>query len=91
MKFSNLEFVSGPSGLGGIQAKTVFTNGFGASIIQSPYSYGGREGLYELAVLNVEGELDFSTPVTDDVLGYLSVSDVEALLSVIEALPPKGE
>ena len=28
-----------------------FPNGFGASVISGKYSYGGPEGLYELAVL----------------------------------------
>ena len=29
-----------------------FPNGYGASVIKGPYSYGGPDGLWELAVLD---------------------------------------
>lgn len=67
-----------------------FENGYGASVIQGPYSYGGGEGLYELGVIVWEGEkygLTYDTPITDDVLGYLTPEEVDEALSRIEALP----
>ncbi len=67
----------------------VFDNGYGASVVKSCWSYGGRSGLWELAVLNSEGELDYTTPITDDVIGYLTEKEVNKLLDKIEKLPAK--
>jgi len=47
-------------------------NGYGASIVQHSFSYGHEEGLWELAVLDKDGKLDYTTPITADVLGYLT-------------------
>lgn len=62
-----------------------FDNKYGASVIKSDYSYGGREGLFELAVL-YDDDLCYSTPITDDVIGYLTDGEVSALLDRIEQL-----
>lgn len=84
--FDDLEF--GPrEGLGGIQAQHTFPNGWGVSVIRGFGSYGGNAGLYELAVINKEGRLDYTTPVTDDVIGNLSEPDVTAKLTEVAALP----
>lgn len=88
--FADLDFKPHPGGFG-VQAKKFFANGYGASVIQSRYSYGGDEGKYELGVY--EGDdashcLTYETPVTDDVLGYLTEDDVTKALAEIEALPP---
>lgn len=87
--FKDLEFKKHPNHSGGVQAVIFFPNGYGASVIKSPYSYGGDEGLYELAVIAGNKEsfmLTYSTPVTDDVLGHLSSDQVTDLLKQIEAL-----
>jgi hypothetical protein len=63
-----------------------FANGYGASVIRNGFSYGGRAGLWELAVLDDEGHLTYSTPITDDVIGHLEPQDVTALLVRIAAL-----
>ena len=77
-------------GSGNLQWLYRFGNGYGASVVQGPYSYGGPDGLYELAVIKFdshgEWELAYETPVTGDVLGYLSVDDVAAALAGIAAL-----
>lgn len=70
---------------GGIQYKASFPNGYGASIVKHSFSYGGNSGLWELAVLK-DGMLCYDTPITDDVLGYLSEKEVNELLDKIEAL-----
>lgn len=67
-----------------------FPNGYGASIITGPYSYGGDRGLYEIAVLHPE-ELCYSTPVTDDVMGYLSAEEVVEKLHDIAHLPRRDD
>lgn len=78
---------------GGIQAVFRFPNGFGASVVQSPMSYGGPDGLWELAVLKWDGAesaLTYSTDITDDVIGHLSPPEVEDLLSRIRSLDADG-
>lgn len=73
----------------GVQEIYKFPNGYGASVIRGPYSYGGREGKWELAVFGPDGGIDYSTPVTSDVEGYLEDEEVEALLVKIRALPKR--
>jgi len=81
---------SNPSPAGGEQAKYRFPNGYGASVIRGLYTYGGVSGLWEIAVLGPDGDLDYSTPVTNDVIGYLSDDEVQGVLDQIEALPMAG-
>ena len=88
MKFTELNFGPHPN-WSGVQAKHFFNNGYGVSIIQSPNSYGGDEGLYELAVLEGnedEYEICYHTPITSDVLGHLTEEQVESYLAEIEKL-----
>ena len=77
----------------GIQRLYVFDNGYGASVICGPYSYGGDRGKWELAVTiskkDDDWNLCYDTPITDDVIGYLSEDEVDALLDQIEALPKR--
>ena len=66
-----------------------FKNGYGASVIRGPYSYGGPQGLYELAVLRKRRkhwEITYDTTITDDVLGYLKHDDVVKALEEISKL-----
>jgi hypothetical protein len=75
-------------------AHHIFDNHYGVSVIRGPYTYGGKEGLYELAVLymapgNEYSELVYDTPVTNDVVGYLTPDDVTRLMAQVEALPPR--
>jgi len=72
--------------LGGLQCLFRFENGRGASVIRHRESYGGDEGFWELAVLDSSGALDYSTPITSDVLGGLTDDDVACALGRIEAL-----
>ena len=63
-----------------------FENGYGASVIHNSYSYG-----LELAVLiknnNNRWELTYSTPITDDVVGYISgEEELKKLLEDIKNL-----
>jgi hypothetical protein len=58
-----------------------------ASVVRHQYSYGGPEGLWELAIL-YDGKI-VSTPVItdgDDVIGWLTDDDVQALLVKVDAL-----
>jgi len=67
-------------------AKVMFDNGYGASVIIGPHTYGGEDGLYELAVLGKDKKLTYDTSVTDDVEGYLSEDEVTKLMEQIQKL-----
>ena len=60
----------------GKKARMHFDNGYGVSVVSHTFSYGGKDGLYELAVLDSDGDLTYSTEVTSDVLGYLTEENV---------------
>jgi hypothetical protein len=85
MKFSELKFKELPD-LSGIYCRIQFENGYGASIVKHKYSYGGDKGLYEVAVLDSGGEITYTTPITDDVIGYLRPEDVTDVIEKIEKL-----
>ena len=69
----------------GVQVVHEFPNGYGASVVKHDYSYGGKDGIWEMAVLK-EGELCYNTHITNDVIGYLSDADVKSTLKEIEQL-----
>jgi len=69
----------------------VFPNGRGVSILRNRGSYGGRAGLFEVAVLDSKGEIDYSTPVTYDVLGWQTVDEVLDAMKRVHDLPAEGE
>lgn len=85
MKFTELNFKCNEIG---VRAFHEFANGYGASVIRGPWTYGGEKGLFELAVMH-DGKLDYTTPLTEDVIGHLTEAQVEDLLAQIEALPAK--
>jgi hypothetical protein len=65
----------------GVQIKIKFTNGWTASLVKGPYTYGGPEGLWEMGVFNPGGDLDYCNPITSgDVQGWLSDARIEAKL-----------
>jgi hypothetical protein len=86
------ELVWGPrlNGMLGEQAHAVFANGYTASCLRGPdscFSYT-RGGTYEIAVINsATDKIDYTTPITDDVLGHLTEEEANAVLAAIEALP----
>jgi len=87
--FQDLEFHELNNEGYGIRATIKFDNGYGASVIRTEHSYGGAAGLYELAVLDKDGEISHNTSVTGDVLGWLKEDDVTEALQKIEALDMK--
>jgi len=54
-------------------------------------SYGIGQGLWEMAILEGNEKdgwhLTYNTPITDDVIGYLSEEEVSEYLEQIEKLP----
>ena len=67
--------------------KYIFENGYGASVACHTGSYGGDEGLYEMALTDDEGNVILSpndpSSSWQDVKGYLTLSEVEAYLKEI--------
>lgn len=74
----------------GIFSTVNFPNGFGASIICNDMSYGGKAGLFEVAVIDSKGNITYDTDITDDVLGWLDEKDVERTLDAIRQLDSDG-
>ena len=71
--------------LEGIYKKYQFPNGYGASVICHSGSYGGHQGLWELAV-ELHGIIVYDTTITADVLGYLKTEEVNKNLKAIKEL-----
>jgi len=71
----------------GIIKKIQFDNGYGASVACHTASYGGDEGLFEMALTDDEGDVITSpndpSSSWQDVKGYLTLSEVEAYLTEI--------
>jgi hypothetical protein len=84
--FKDLEFIELDSHMNGVSARMMFENGYGVSVVSHSFSYGGKSGLYELAVLDVDGELTYDTPVTGDVIGYLTPEEVTKTMALVQKL-----
>lgn len=63
-----------------------FPNGYRASVLRGEGFYTAN-GTYEIAVMRGK-RIVYDTPVTSDVLGYLSEAEADAVLAEIAALPP---
>ena len=75
--------------LGGPHKVYKFPNNYGARVIKNNYSYGGKEGLWEIGVLFFDGYsygLVCSKPIINDTLGYLTDEEVENALEKIKNL-----
>lgn len=83
----------------GIQKLYRFDNGLGASVVRHKFSYGGKTGLWEVAVTKYHSEdiQDFTLyynvdlkhkckVITGTVMGYLSEEEVDEILSEIERI-----
>ena len=64
----------------------MFDNGYGASVVIGPFTYGGDQGFYEMAVIDSEGKILYDTPITNDVIGWLTPSEVTDYLIKIQNL-----
>jgi hypothetical protein len=86
--FEDLEFemINDTPFMVGKKARMSFDNEYGVSVVSHTYSYGGKKGLYEVAVLDSEGDLSYETPVTNDVIGYLSEKGVSDVMKKVQEL-----
>ena len=74
----------------GVQAIVEFPNGWGASMVKSDMSYGGKSGLFEIAVLDKDGKLSYETDIADDVIGWQDEKDIDRVLTAISKLDSDG-
>ena len=78
----------------GIRLVFRFENNYGASVVKNSYSYGHEKDLWELAVIKFRSdcvcnycwELNYDTPITNDVIGYLTNDEVLEILKQIKEL-----
>ena len=82
----NFEQINDAPFMVGKKARMSFDNGYGVSVVSHTYSYGGKKGLYEVAVLGSDGDLTYETPVTNDVIGYLSEKAVSEVMKQVQEL-----
>ena len=92
--FEKYYVVHGPN-LGGVQYIFRFDNDYGASVLKLPDFWGRNGGfkLWELAVIIFDDgenyDLDYTTPITDEVIQDLTDKEVCELLGRIKDLPKK--
>jgi hypothetical protein len=91
MTFTDLKFEHDEMGE---YAFHIYDNHYGVSVVRGPYTYGGMKGLYELAVVYMapedkESQLVYDTPITNDVMGYLTPDNITDVMAQVEALPPR--
>jgi len=87
-KFEDLEFkkIENNSFQTGVVSRMMFENGFGVSVVSHTYSYGGKDGLFEVAVLDKDDNLTYETSVTNDVIGYLNPDEVTEIIKQVQSL-----
>ena len=91
IKVTELTFTPHPNKcFGGKRAEHDFPNGYTASVITGGKSYTSKMQPYEIAVMR-DGLLDYTTPITNDVLGHLTEQEANTVLAAIEALPSAGD
>lgn len=88
-EFKDLEFTDDE--MLGERAFLFFPNYYGISVVRGPYSYGGRKGLYEMAVLIMtpdmkESKLCYDTHITPDVEGNLLPEEITEYMKQIQKL-----
>ena len=85
-QFKDLEFIEKPEV--GIFAQMFFDNGYGISVVRNIFSYTSKDKLdYEIAVLEGNEEdwdICYDTPITCNVLGYLSPEQVTEIMIQIQ-------
>jgi hypothetical protein len=84
--FKDIKFEMMDSFYDGTRSNTMFDNGYGISVVRHRYSYGGPSGLYEIAVLDSDGNLTYNTPKTNDVIGYLTPKEVTEIMIKVQEL-----
>ena len=66
-------------------ARHMFDNGFGVSVVSGDMFYTSGEAPYEIAVIDKDG-INYETPITNDVLGYLTEEKANEIIALVQAL-----
>jgi len=90
--FKDLIFKKHPIALSGLemhkdakQAEMYFDNEYGVSVIIGKHFYSNGIDTYELAIL-YKGKLCYNTGITDDVMGYLTESEITQVMIKVQSL-----
>ena len=75
-----------PAGLGGDQIIIRCSNGYGVSVIQTPFSYGNHEGDFEVAMLHFDEENNYEIIYTDLVDNNVIVIHQDELIEFLEKI-----
>ena len=67
--------------------RVYFDNGWGVSVVSHRGSYGGLEGLFEVAVIDHDDNLRYDSGVTTDVIGWLDFRGVADVMVQVKELP----
>lgn len=69
-----------------VKVFVVLANGYGVSVVRNKYSYGGADGLFEIAILR-QGKLTTIPGVNkfDDPVGHLNAEEVAQIIEKIAA------
>ena len=90
MQFKDLVFQPHKNGQG-VQAVATFNNGFEVSVIRTMFSYGGKSGLFEVAIIDkATGKVNSNTDITDDVLGWQDEKDIDKILAAVPQMNSEG-
>ena len=62
-----------------------FDNGFGVSVVKNEYTYGGRVGLWEVAILKND-VIAYDTRIGKNVIGWCTEDDVTRIMKQVQEL-----
>ena len=86
MKFEDITFYDTvtPTGIQGMK----HFGDYQLSIVKSDFSYGGKQGLYEIAVFKDHNQVELPgiTEPGDTVKGFLNESEVEVIMKKMQAI-----
>ena len=83
--FNDLEFKAHEAIGFGLHARIDFSNGYGVSVVTGEYAFTDDAHPYELAVFK-DGNICYDTPITNDVIGYLTEDDVTEIMKKVQDL-----
>lgn len=70
----------------GTQAMMHFKNGYGVSVLCGKSFYSNGRDTYEVAILNADNSLCYTSGITDDVLGHRTADEVTDIMRQVQKL-----